>query len=141
MDDTKKNRNRSDDGTASPLAVDDDVTRPLGEEEDDVIDIATRTGRSSPSGNPGANNPGVGNLGAGDVGVSLEEPFRGYVKEGNVGTGASRTMGAGGIAGTGAIGGEGGAPGETGTTEGASGVTGTGTAGGTDAPPPPRAKD
>ena len=123
-----RDRNQ-DDGAASPLAV-DDVTRPLDEEED-VIDIATRTGRSSPSGNPGANNPGLGSLGAGDTGISLREPFRGYVVEESVGTGASRTMGAGGIAGTGAIGGEG-APGETATTEGASGVTGTGTAGGTD---------
>jgi hypothetical protein len=74
--------------------------------DDAPYDPATRTGDPSASGNPGANNPGVGDLGAGEAGVTMDPGVaRGFVNPGNVGTGASSVMGAGGIGGTGVAGG------------------------------------
>jgi hypothetical protein len=74
--------------------------------DDAPYDPATRTGDPSASGNPGANNPGVGDLGAGEAGVTMDPGVaRGFANPGNVGTGASSVMGAGGIGGTGVAGG------------------------------------
>lgn len=103
--------------------------------DDRILDPATTEGDTHASGNPGANNPGVGNMMSGAAGIKTDtEIARGWDKQGDVGSGVTSAMGAGGIGSTGVIGGP---PPQLPDGTGITGPGAAETSGANAAPPPP----